>query len=76
MDWDKNGLISPVEFKSYMQKLSKGEELSHDEVMTAFHSIDIDGSKNLNWKEFEVRYFPIGNIFLKFFKILKFRMLC
>lgn len=52
MDWDKNGTVSPVEFKSYLQQLRKGEELDSDEVFKAFCQIDTDGSKQINWEEF------------------------
>jgi Ca2+-binding EF-hand superfamily protein len=54
MDWDKNGSISCVEFKSYLQTLKKGEDLNHDEVLKAFNQIDADGSKQINWEEFFV----------------------
>ena len=54
MDWDKNGTVSCVEFKSYLAKLKKGESLDHDEVVKAFQQIDIDGSKQINWEEFFV----------------------
>ncbi len=54
MDWDKNGTISCVEFKSYLQQLKKGEELDHEEVTQAFSQIDTDGSKQINWEEFLV----------------------
>ena len=54
MDWDKNGTISCVEFKSYLQQLKKGEELDHEEVVKAFSEIDTDGSKQINWEEFFV----------------------
>jgi len=52
MDWDKNGTISCIEFKSYLQKLKKGEDLDHQDVVEAFNAIDIDGSKQINWQEF------------------------
>lgn len=32
MDWDKNGTISPIEFKSYLASLKKGEELNAREI--------------------------------------------
>ena len=54
MDWDKNGTISCIEFKSYLAKLKKGEELDHEDVVEAFNAIDIDGSKQINWGEFFV----------------------
>ena len=56
MDWDKNGTISCIEFKTYLAKLKKGEELDHEDVVSAFNAIDIDGSKQINWTEFFVRY--------------------
>jgi len=52
MDWDKNGTISCIEFKSYLAKLKKGEELDHAECVEAFNAIDVDGSKQINWNEF------------------------
>ena len=56
MDWDKNGTISCVEFKSYLQKMSGGNDiLDHKEVVQAFNQIDQDGSKQINWEEFYVR---------------------
>ena len=56
MDWDKNGTISCVEFKSYLQKMSGGETyLDHREVVKAFNQIDQDGSKQVSWQEFYVR---------------------
>ena len=63
MDWDKNGLISAVEFKSYLQKLKKGEDLNHEEIMKAFVRIDVDGSKGINWQEFFVS-FSIGQLII------------
>ena len=54
MDWDKNGTISCIEFKSYLAKLRKGEELDHSECVEAFNAIDVDGSKQINWNEFFV----------------------
>ena len=54
MDWDKNGTISCIEFKSYLAKLKKGEELDHAECVDAFNAIDVDGSKQINWNEFFV----------------------
>ena len=54
MDWDKNGTISCIEFKSYLAKLKKGEELDHAECVEAFNAIDVDGSKQINWNEFFV----------------------
>ena len=56
MDWDKNGTISCVEFKSYLQKMNGGNDiLDHREVVQAFNQIDQDGSKQINWEEFYVR---------------------
>ena len=54
MDWDKNGSVSFVEFKSYLSKLKKGEDFDHSEALEAFKNIDQDGSKTINWKEFSV----------------------
>ena len=54
MDWDKNGSVSFVEFKSYLSKLKKGEDFDHQEALLAFKSIDSDGSKQLTWDEFFV----------------------
>ena len=54
MDWDKNGTISCIEFKSYLAELKKGEDLDHGEVLQAFNQIDVDGSKQINWEEFQV----------------------
>ena len=55
MDWDKNGTISCVEFKSYLQRMSGGDDiLNHEDVVTAFKQIDVDGSKAINWEEFYV----------------------
>ena len=55
MDWDKNGTISCVEFKSYLQKMNGGNDiLDHREVVQAFNQIDQDGSKQINWEEFYV----------------------
>ena len=54
MDWDKNGSVSFVEFKSYLSKLKKGEAFDHQEALQAFKSIDSDGSKQLTWEEFFV----------------------
>lgn len=55
MDWDKNGYITPIEFRSYLEALKKGEEISQEEVIKAFNSIDKDGSKQIHWNEFLVR---------------------
>ena len=56
MDWDKNGTISCVEFKSYLQKMGGGETyIDHGEVVKAFNQIDQDGSKQVSWQEFYVR---------------------
>ena len=55
MDWDKNGYITPIEFKSYLAGLRKGEEIDNDEVYEAFEKIDKDGSKHIEWEEFLVR---------------------
>jgi len=52
MDWDKNGTISCIEFKSYLVKLKKGEDIDHSECVEAFNAIDVDGSKQINWNEF------------------------
>ena len=57
MDWDKNGTISCIEFKSYLAKLKKGEDLDHEDVVEAFNAIDVDGSKQINWAEFYVSTF-------------------
>ena len=54
MDWDKNGYITPIEFKSYLSSLRKGEEISSEEVYEAFDKIDTDGSKVIEWEEFLV----------------------
>ena len=54
MDWDQNGYITPIEFKSYLASLKKGEELNMDEVHDAFDQIDTDGSKQIQWEEFYV----------------------
>ena len=54
MDWDKNGVVSPIEFKSYLANLKKGEELNSEEVYSAFDKIDADGSKQIQWEEFLV----------------------
>lgn len=54
MDWDKNGYITPIEFKSYLASLKKGEEMSAEEVYDAFDQIDTDGSKQIQWEEFLV----------------------
>lgn len=56
MDWDKSGTISCVEFKAYLAKLKRGEELDHEEVVKAFNKIDVDGSKQINWEEFFVSF--------------------
>ena len=55
MDWDKNGYITPIEFKSYLQSLKKGEDMDADEVYKAFDRMDKDGSKQIQWEEFLVR---------------------
>jgi len=52
MDWDKNGEISKIEFKSYLAKLEKGENLDAEAVYKAFEEMDIDCSKSLDWSEF------------------------
>ena len=59
MDWDKNGVVSAVEFKSYLANVKKGEEMTLDEALKAFREIDTNGSKNIEWEEFLVR--RIGN---------------
>ena len=59
MDWDKNGVVSAVEFKSYLANVKKGEEMTLDEALKAFREIDTNGSKNIEWEEFLVR--KIGN---------------
>ena len=60
MDWDKNGTISCVEFKSYLQKMNGGDSyLDHREVVKAFNQIDQDGSKQVEWPEFYVRKFDL-----------------
>ena len=55
MDWDKNGYITPLEFKSYLSDLRKGENISTDEVLEAFDTMDTDGSRQIQWEEFYVR---------------------
>ena len=55
MDWDKNGVVSAVEFKSYLANVKKGEEMTLDEALKAFREIDTNGSKNIEWEEFLVR---------------------
>ena len=55
MDWDQNGYITPIEFKSYLEGLKKGEEISTEEVLEAFDPIDTDGSRQIQWEEFLVR---------------------
>ncbi len=55
MDWDKNGYVTPLEFKSYLIELKKGEEVNTQEVYEAFEQIDKDGSKAIHWQEFYVR---------------------
>ena len=55
MDWDKNGSVSFIEFKSYLSKLKKGEDFDHSEALAAFQSIDQDGSRQVSWEEFFVR---------------------
>jgi len=52
MDWDKNGEISKIEFKSYLAKLEKGENLNAEAVYKAFEEMDLDCSKSLDWTEF------------------------
>jgi len=32
MDWDKNGYVTPLEFKSYMAELKKGEDINTEDV--------------------------------------------
>ena len=55
MDWDKNGYITPIEFKSYLLSLKKGDhELNVDEIYTAFEKLDKNGSKQIRWQEFVV----------------------
>ena len=74
MDWDKNGSVSFVEFKSYLSKLKKGEDFDHQEALLAFKSIDSDGSKQLTWDEFFVSSCTFQALFLaRKFKILFFR---
>ena len=60
MDWDKNGYITPIEFKSYMSELKKGEDINVAEVYEAFDKIDTDGSKHIHWHEFHVRHGSIA----------------
>ena len=68
MDWDKNGYITPIEFKSYLQSLKKGEDMDMDEVYEAFDRMDKDGSKQIQWEEFLVRaLFMIDCYFLFIF---------
>ena len=55
MDWDKNGVVSAIEFKSYLASLKKGEEMTPEEAFNAFKEIDTNGSKNIEWEEFLVR---------------------
>ena len=54
MDWDKNGVVSAIEFKSYLASLKKGEEMTPEEAFNAFKEIDANGSKNIEWEEFLV----------------------
>ena len=61
MDWDKNGYITPIEFKSYLQSLKKGEDMDMDEVYEAFDRMDKDGSKQIQWEEFLVRAVFMNN---------------
>ena len=74
MDWDKNGSVSFVEFKSYLLKLKKGEAFDHQEALLAFKSIDSDGSKQLTWDEFFVSSCTFQALFLsRKFKISIFQ---
>ncbi len=57
MDWDKNGYITPIEFKSYLSSLKKGEEMDTAEVYEAFDRLDIEGTKQIRWEEFLVSLF-------------------
>ncbi len=52
----KNGTVSPIEFKSYLASLKKGEDLNSEEVYSAFEKIDTDGSKQIQWEEFLVSF--------------------
>ena len=56
MDWDKNGTVSPIEFKSYLANLKKGEDLNSEDVYRSFDKIDKDGSKQIQWEEFLVNF--------------------
>ena len=56
MDWDGNGFITPIEFKSYLSSLKKGEDISTEEVYQAFDKIDTNGSKVIEWEEFLVSF--------------------
>ena len=72
MDWDKNGVVSAVEFKSYLANVKKGEEMTLDEALQAFREIDTNGSKNIEWEEFLVR--KAGNFSIKNFNCFGFIM--
>ena len=65
MDWDKNGVVSAIEFKSYLASLKKGEEMTPEEAFNAFKEIDTNGSKNIEWEEFLVRPAPHYSLFIK-----------
>ena len=71
MDWDKNGYITPIEFKSYLLSLKKGDEnntdLDTDDVYEAFDKLDTDGSKQIRWEEFLVnnRYYKFSSLRLQ-----------
>ncbi len=41
MDWDKNGTVSPIEFKSYLANLKKGEVLNSGKMTMEFHPITL-----------------------------------
>ena len=64
MDWDKNGYVTPIEFKSYLSELRKGENISMDEVLKAFDVIDQDGSKQIQLDEFMVRTRNFGHLLI------------
>ena len=68
MDWDKNGYVTPIEFKSYLSELRKGENISMDEVLKAFDVIDQDGSKQIQLDEFMVRTRKYGHLLLTYFR--------
>jgi Ca2+-binding EF-hand superfamily protein len=54
MDWDRSGTISRSEFRSYLEELKKGEDISIEDVMEAFKNMDKDGNNMIHWEEFYV----------------------